>query len=259
MQNKFFTALALTAVLFLGTYLKEAQCASVRMRVVVLNPSATLTQSKSVRTPLPKEVTTKDIKDDGDMDIEYDNKEGAFVAVKNDIQLEPGETKVFEILMDDVWMLNEDKMDAMRKRTEKLVRGMRDTKAYERASLVGEGIYAHIDQILRNQNNQNVTTNQHIAFYRDNQLLMEQVEKDIAELEKLLVTAGGSVSLDAVENADVNVKGPDAKTTWIIIFVILVFIGILGAVFYFTWQGQSGGKDKDNNAASSAFKENTPP
>jgi hypothetical protein len=258
MRKKFFTALALAAVLFLGTFLKEAECAAVRMRIIVLNPSATLTQTKTVRQALPKEVALQNVKDDGGLDIEYDNKEGAFVVFKNDISLEPGETKVFEVLMDDVWMLNEDKLETMRKRTEAIVKGMRDTKAYEKAALLSESMYARMDQIIRDQNNPNVTSNQHIAFYRDNLLIHEQLEKDMAQLEKMLVTAGGTVSLDAVENADLNVKGPDVKTTWIIIFVVLVFIGILGAVFYFTWQGQASSKDKDKAAPSGAFKENTP-
>ena len=258
MRIKFLFSLALVAVLCLGTYLKEAQCAAVRMKVVVLNPSATLTQSKNVRTALPKEITAQAIKDDGGMDIEYDNKEGSFFAVKNDIVLEPGETKVFEIILDDVWMLDEENLDVMRKRTQGIVKGMKETKAYERATLLGESMYARMDQILRNQNNANATSNQHIAFYRDNVKILEQLEKDLADLEKLLVTAGGTVSLDAVEDADVNVKGPNTKTTWIIIFVILIFIAILGAVFYFTWQGQAGPKEKEKNEEPSAFKENKP-
>jgi hypothetical protein len=257
-KKKFRSILALAAILYLGASFTEAHAAAVRMRIVVLNPSATLTQSKSVRTPLPKEITLQNIKDDGGMELEYDNKEGAFVVFKNDILLEPGETKVYEIIMDDVWMVNEEKLEAQRVRTEKIIGVMKNSKAYERASLVAEGIYAHIDQIVKSQNNQTVSTNQHIAFHRDNLETVKSIEKDIAELEKLLVTAGGTVSLDAVENADLNVKGPDTKTTWIIIFVILIFIGILGGVFYFTWQSQAGSKGKEKDAASSAFKENTP-
>ena len=139
------------------------------------------------------------------------------------------------------------------------MRVMKNTKAYDRASLIGEGIYAHIDQIVKSQDNATVTTNQHIAYFRDNGQLEDSIQKDITELEKLLVTAGGSVSLDAVENADVNVKGPDQKTTWVIIFVILTFIAILGGVFYFTWQGQAGSKPGGKEADPSAFKENAPP
>jgi len=258
MRKKIVITLALAGVLCLGTLSTDGWCGAIRMRVVVLNPSATLTQSKNVRTPLPKETTFQNVKDDGGMEIEYDNKEGALFAVKNDIVLEPGETKVFEIIFDDVWMMNEDKLEASRKRTEKLVSAMKTSKAYQRATLIGEGIYANIDQIIRSQNNQTVTTNQHIAYYRDNLQLADSIQKDITELEKLLVTAGGSVSLDAVENADLNVKGPDTKTTWIIIFVILIFIGILGGVFYFTWQGQAGAKTKEKETSNTAFKENTP-
>ena len=155
-------------------------------------------------------------------------------------------------------MMPEDKLESQRIRTEKIVNVMKSSKAYSRAALVGEGIYAHIDQIIKSQNNQTVTTNQHIAYYRDNVQIAESIQKDITELEKLLVTAGGSVSLDAVENADVNVKGPDQKTTWVIIFVILIFIAILGGVFYFTWQGQSASKPKGPEGPPTAFKENTP-
>lgn len=258
MRNKFFFSAAFMAFLCFGLLLTDGFCAAVRMRIVVLNPSATLTQSKSIRTPLPKEVMMQNIKDDGGMEIEYDNKEGAFVVFKNDIPLDPGETKVYEIIMDDVWMLNEDKLESQRARTEKLVKALKNTKAYERATLIGEGVYAHVEQIVKTQNNQNVTTNQHIAYHRDNLQLVESIEKDITALEKLLVTAGGTVSLDAVENADLNVKGPNTKTTWVIIFIILVFISILGAVFFFTWQGQAGAKTKDKDETPAAFKENTP-
>ena len=258
MKKKIGISLALAAVLCVGGFSTEGWCAAIRMKIVVLNPSATLTQTKSVRTAFPKEVTLQNITDDGGVDIEYDNKEGALFAIKNDIVLEPGETKVFEIIIDDVWMVNEDKLESSRKRTEKLVSAMKYSKAYKRATLVGEGIYAHIDQIVRDQNNQTVTSNQHIAYYRDNLKLVESIQKDITELEKLLVTAGGTVSLDAVEDADLNVKGPDTKTTWIIIFVILIFISILGAVFYFTWQSQAGSKTKEKDPANTSFKENTP-
>ena len=257
MRKKIGVSLALAVILYLGTFYSDGWCASIRMKVVVLNPSATLTQTKSVRTPLPKEVTLQNIKDDGGVEIEYDNKEGALFAVKNDIVLEPGETKVFEIIIEDVWMMNEDKLESSRKRTEKIVDAMKTSKAYERAALIGEGIYAHIDQIIRAQNNQTVSTNQHIAYYRDNLQLMDSIQKDIAELEKLLVTAGGTISLEAVENADLNVRGPDIKTTWAIIFVILIFISILGAVFYFTWQSQAGAKAKEKETPG-VYKENVP-
>ncbi len=258
MNRKFFVAVMVAATLFFGTYLKDAQCGSVRMKVVVLNPSATQTQTKSVRAPMPAEIQMKDIKDDGGLGIEYDEKLGSFVIFKNDIQLEPGETKVFEIIMDDVWMVNEEKLEGYRKRTENIANAMRTSKAYERVALVAEGIYAHIDQIVKSQNNAAVSTNEHIAYYRDNVKLVEGIQKDIQELEKILVTAGGTASLDAVENADLNVKGPDQKTTWIIIFVILIFIGILGAVFFFTWQGQASSKSKDKEGSASPFKDNPP-
>lgn len=256
MRLKTFVVWLVVSVLYLSTYLKQAECEEVRMRIVVLNPSATLTQTKSVRTPLPKEITAKDIKDAGDVDVEYDSKEGTFFAIKNDIVLQPGETKVFEILLEDVWKFNEDKLQKMQKHTENIVHSLKATTFYDRAVLVAEGMYARIAQIITTQNNASVTTNQHISFYRDNVNLMASLEKDMDELEKLLVTAGGTVSMEAVESAELDVKGPDSRTTWIIIFMVLIFIGILGAVFYFTWHGQTEPKNTEKKPTDSTFKKN---
>ena len=38
--------------------------------------------------------------------------------------------------------------------------------------------------------------------------------------------------------SNLNLKTPSRATTWFIIFAILIFIGVLGAVFFFTWQAQ---------------------
>jgi hypothetical protein len=42
-----------------------------------------------------------------------------------------------------------------------------------------------------------------------------------------------------LENSKIDLKAPTTKTTWVIIFAVVVFISILGATFYFTWQRQA--------------------
>ena len=64
------------------------------------------------------------------------------------------------------------------------------------------------------------------------------IEKDIAKLEKLLVAVGAPPAPDILAESELNLKTPSRATTWIIIFAILIFIGVLGAVFFFTWQTQ---------------------
>ncbi len=247
------------AVLCFGAGLEAGWCATVKMRVVVVNPSLTKTQTKTVKNYLPKEVDLKDIDDAGGMEVDFDPEQGMLYAYKKDVELAPGETKIFEVLMGDVWMIPEEKLEALRKRTEGILDKLKDTSFYDQAAVFGKTIYERLDEILKTQNDENVTRTQHIAYYRDNLETLELIQADIEKLEKLLVTAGGTPSLDVIEEADVNVNAPSSKTTWIIIFIVLIFILVLGGAFYLTWQGQATltqnifSKEKD--ASFSEFKD----
>ncbi len=236
----------------------EAYSASVKMRVVVVNPSDKKEQTKSVRTELPKEVKQKDILDAGGLDIEYDTEKGAFYASKNDIPLAPLETKIFEIVMNDVWIWPKENLDFFREQTKKIVAKLKDTSFGEQAELIAKTIYGRLDEIETNQNDQNVSRQQHVAYFREANKTIESVKADIERLQKLLITAGGTPNLDLVENADVKLKSPNTKTTWIVIFAVILFVAILSGTFYFTWLRQSSNSDavfkKEKDASFAEFK-----
>jgi hypothetical protein len=120
-----------------------------------------------------------------------------------------------------------------------------------------------LDTILKNHNDATVNRQQHIAFYRDNVNTLSAVKDDLEKLEKLVSKVGGSPDLDVIEKSDVNLKSPTAKTTWIVIFIILIFIGILAAAFYFTWQGQARVTEniftKEKEASFAEFKTTAAP
>jgi len=231
--------IAAAFLLFLVYGAGTALAADLKMRIVLINPSAEKSQSKSIKNYLPKEVTPKDVKDSGGLDIDYDNEQGAYYVYKNDIPLAPGETKTFEVVIADVWMVAEDKLQSMRARTDAAMRHLEGTVYFDSGSLIAKMIKSRIDDILKTQGDQTVSRQQHIAYYRDNVKAVEQIQSDIDRLEKMLVAVGGPPNLDLVEQSDINLKAPSSKTTWVIIFVILVFIMILGGAFYFTWQGQA--------------------
>jgi len=227
-------------LLFLGLGVSHAWAAGVvKMRVVLVNPSAKKAQTKSVKTYLPKEVTMKDIKDNGGLDVEYDQEQGAFFASKNDIELAPLETKTFELVIDDVWNVSDDKLQGLRGRTDRTLGLLKGKPHYAEAEVLGKTIYGRLENILKAQNDPAASKQQHIAYYRDNLTLLKTVEDDIDKLEKILVAVGGPPNLDLIEKSDVNLKSPSSKTTWILIFIILIFVAILGGAFYFTWQRQA--------------------
>ncbi len=210
----------------------------IKMRIVIVNPSTTKTQEKEIKSYLPKEITLKDVKDSGGLNVEFDEGQSLLFVYKK-VELAPGETKSFELILDDVWLVPEQKVSDLRKRTDGIMEKLKDSAYFVQADLLAKTIYGRLDEIIRTQTDSNVSRQQHIAYYRDNLKLLESIMEDIDRLEKILVTTGGPPNVELMENTDVNLKSPTTKTTWIVIFIILIFITILAAAFYFTWQGQA--------------------
>lgn len=212
---------------------------TIRMRVVVVNPSSEKTQTKTIKSYLPKEITLKDVRDSGGLDLDYDEEQGLLFVHKADVELAPGESKTFEVVLDDVWVVPPDRIDRHRAHADQILMLLKDTPYYESAEIVVEAIRSRLEEVTRTQNDQTVTRQQHIAYHRNNVKILESIEQDLERLEKLVAKAGGPPNLEMIEKSDVNLKSPTAKTTWIIIMIILIFIAILGATFYFTWIGQA--------------------
>jgi hypothetical protein len=228
----------LAALVALAWTLPLWAAGTVRMRMVIVNPSSTKTQTTNIKNYLPKEVTLKDIVDNGGLDVEYD-EEKEMLYVHKTVELAPSETKTFEIVLNDVWNIPEDRLASYRDRTERTLKKLEESPYFEQADLLAKTILGRLDEVLRTQNDPNATRQQHIAHYRDNLRVLEGVVADLDRLEKLLVTAGGPPNIELMENTEANLKSPTTKTTWVIIFTILIFISILGGAFYFTWQGQT--------------------
>lgn len=211
---------------------------TVKMRVVVVNPSTTKTQTTSIKNYLPKEVTLKDVKDASGLEIDYDEEQGLFYAHKKDVELAPSETKVFELVMTDVWMVPDEQLDQYQKKTQRALDLLKDTAYFPQAELIAKTILGRLEDIKKTQNDLNVPKQQHIAYYRDNLKILNSVREDLDKLEKILVAVSGAPNLEVLEKSDVNLKSPSSKTTWVIIFVVFIFVGILSATFYFTWMRQ---------------------
>ncbi len=236
MSSKTLTLLA--AMTLAVSLWQAAEAATVKMRMVIVNPSPTKTQTKEIKSYLPKEVGVKDVIDDGGLAVDYDSEQ-SMLYVSKSVELAPSETKTFEIVLNDVWMVNEEKVKDLKDRTGKVLEKLADSPYAQQADMLGKTVLGRLDEIVRSQNDATVTRQQHIAHYRENLQILELVLNDIERLEKLLVTAGGPPNIDLIENTDANLKSPSVKTTWILIFIILIFLSILGGAFYFTWQGQA--------------------
>jgi len=128
------------------------------------------------------------------------------------------------------------------------------TNYYEEAKLVAEGIMSNLEKIETTQKAAN-NLEERIGAYRINSRLMDDVKKDFARLEKIAIMAQRSANFgfdeEAKKSKEVDkekigypglkiineslLKGqfPARGTTWKIIFLILSFLGIISAIFFF--------------------------
>jgi len=211
---------------------------SVVLRVVAANPSDIKTQAVPIKIYLPQEASPHDILDKGDLDLSYDSDKSLYFVFKEKVMLAPKEVRVFQVELDDIWFIKQDVMDTLRQQTEHIMDRLKNTDYYDKANLVAQTIYGRLAKINASQVDESVNKELHIGIYRSNQKVIEGIKEDIARLEKLLVAVGSAPAPDLLAETKLNLKTPSRATTWFIIFAILIFIGLLGAVFFFTWQAQ---------------------
>src|SRR2546428_11320959 len=104
MKRLLRSLLVLTTVL---PGLAYAQTGSVDLKIHVANPSQKEPQTVPVKVYLPKEATPKDVKDLGDLKLDYDPETGAYY-VHGDVVVEAGATITETVHMPDIWGVSED-------------------------------------------------------------------------------------------------------------------------------------------------------
>ncbi|MCM8780567.1 MAG: hypothetical protein NC908_01395 [Candidatus Omnitrophica bacterium] len=215
------------------------QPGSVKFRIVAFNPSKVRTQRVQVKNYLPQEVKQKDILDLGGLELEYDSQKSMYYVFKPDVELLPGQMQVFEVEVEDIWIISDEVLGDLRTRTDAILNKLKDTEYHQKAQDIANTIYLRLEEIAKTQTDDTVSREQHIGIYRQNILTVERIKEDIAKMEKILATAGGPAAPEMLAKTKIKGELPTKTMTWILIFVIIIFIGLLATVLFFTWHRQS--------------------
>lgn len=239
-----------------AVFAQERERETIEMSVVAVNPSDTKTQTVQIKTYLPKEVTPDSIIDSAGLDVEFDSEQSMYYVYKEEVKLNPGETKTFNIEMEDTWIIPQGRLDSLKAQAGSVITRLEGSQFYESAQLLGETIYKALDTVALTQNDETVSRKSHIGIYRNNLKIIDQIKDDIDRLEKQLVVASSLPKPDVLEKSELKTESPTASTSWMIIFIIMLFIGMLAGVFFFTWQTQAHAtKDLISEAREKAFPE----
>ena len=231
---------------------EEALTGTIKFRLMAVNPSKTKTQKINLMTYLPVEIQQRDVLDSGGLELEYDAQKAAYYVFKNSVELAPSEIKKVEVEVRDVWNIRKKTLSEFKGRAETLMQKLEKTEYYPKAKEIADGIYATLEEIERSQGDQTVSPQQHIGIYRQNLLLLDRIKEDIARLEKAMATAGGPLAPEMLTKTKIKADEPSKAMTWIVIFSIVIFTGLLAGVLFFTWYRQSRLTKEDLLAAKKA-------
>jgi len=205
--------------------------ASITLRVIVVNPSDQMTQPASIKVYLPMEVKPEDVIAKNDLEIAYDTQQGSYY-VFGEYQLKPKEMLEKEVEINDIWVIDETQMVALRKEAKEVFSGFEKTAYAERASALYKGVEKKLNEIDGIQGAAGANPAQHISNYRYCLTLFNEVKADLVAAKTLL--------------AEIGPKGA-AKLTWMIIVFIIGFLGVLSLGFYVIWQHQAKFDNKNSN------------
>ena len=216
--------------------LVQAEQEPMTLRVVAVNPSSSKTKTVPVRIDLPQEIKPGDILEHGDLEVEFDTERSLYYVFKDQVTLAPKQTKVFEVIVRDVWFILDTELEGLKSHTQLILKRLVKSEYYETAKALGESIISRLTAIQKEQTDETISRKQRIGAYRKNLQALAVIREDLARLEKMLSFAGGPPVPDILEESPLKSDSPSTTTTWLVIFLIIVFMGLLAGQFFFTWQ-----------------------
>lgn len=213
---------------------------------------------------LPAEVKPEFIKNSDGLNAGYDYRQGVYYLYNDSVSFGVKETKDFSIEIKDLWIISSEKLQVVRKRTEKLMALLSATEYIDLAKESGNNILKILADIETLQANKEQSIDNHIGTFRINLEKFKDALKDMDKLERLLIQSGGSLAKAMVDNKapkaegkgfktegslkselkqgveifhkqELSGKAPDVATTWRVIWYIMGFLGCLTVMFFILW------------------------
>jgi len=193
---------------------------SVILRVLIVNPSKSLSRTVPFKYYLPKEVRTPDIIDKGDLELGYDAQQGLYYVYK-DLELKPSESRRLSLEIEDIWIIDEKEMKSLEEQAKKFYMILKDGPYAERAEYLMVKVNKDLKHILELQTTTaTVNPEEHISIYRENIKTLDLVKDNILELDRLASRA----------------QRVSPVTTLRMIIMIAVFLAVLSLLFFVVWQ-----------------------
>jgi hypothetical protein len=232
---------------------------SIKIKIIVVNKSDTEQQRVPVKSYLPQEVRPEHVTDRGDFDVVYDpEKQLYFVELPTTPTdrtplIGPREMREYEITVADVWTILEEGDNGLKIREDVADEYFKKLKNKTEGYRVGTDLLRKISEVLNDirllQNAKSrISVEKYISNYRDNKEKLATVDSYLDALRKLaypeLFSGESPLSLTDLTKLGVGkgagegdkTLGITAEKSWLVILIVLVFLGVLSVIFFFIWQ-----------------------
>jgi hypothetical protein len=213
--------------------LKDKDYKPAVIRITAQNTSPT---SKRVledfRTDLPPEVRPGDVLDPAGLDVGTDAKTGRCYVYRKDLELEPGQQVTFNVVIRDKWNVNGPRAASLLAQTTDLLDRVKAMGKFGSVEQALEALQAEL-QAVEKEKGPTTLNEKYVAYYRDQGDRVDVVEQKLNRIKDALKP------IDKNTKMGFKAKPPSAKSTWLIIYIILGFLAILSLLFFFRWYGAS--------------------
>ncbi|MBN3039865.1 MAG: hypothetical protein JW867_01935 [Candidatus Omnitrophica bacterium] len=225
-----------------ASFLLEA--ATIKFKVVAANPSQVKRQRVPIQVYLPEEVKPTDIIDLGGLNLEFDAEKSLYYVYNENIFLEPKEIRTFEVEINDIWLIPEGDIATLDTKVKYLLKAFEASEYEDQMKTIAEQFDLLSAEISKTQNDDGMSRSQHIGIFRTNSRALDSLKEKILEMERILQRQQGPLTPDMLAKTKFKTDAPTKTATWIAIFIIIFFLGLISVIVFFTWYRQGKATEK---------------
>jgi len=229
---------------------------TIRMTIEVTNPSSTESKTVTHKHFLPKEVRADTIVDKKDFELRYDDEKQQPYLSKEE-EFAPGETKTYDIVLEDIWEFPDIKLQDLDSRAEISTLELEGTNYAESAKNLLEGIAQNI-KAIRDSRELDTSAERHIGLFRLNSRRYEEAYQDFKRIEEMIAIVRAKKLRDMEQKKVKNVlerlkalrglkqisealfkRKLSMNVTWKIILGVLGFIALFTTLHFVIWARRS--------------------
>ena len=177
----------------------------VKIKFVAMNPNELKEQTFPIRYDLPRGIKAEDVIDTGDFDLQYDMEEDKYF-VEKEVTLQPKESKVFELLVKDIWRIPEEKLDLLREHIRDKFTELEEIGVSDKAEALKNSMLKRLDEIAVEQDEAE-SIDERIKLYGTNVKKLDAIEND------MLVLSGIGVDIAPPKTVNIIVEVTNRKKT----------------------------------------------